>query len=103
VLRKGYYGHMKTASVSELKNGLSSYLRAVISGETVVVTDRKKPVAMFRPIDAVADDEELASLIAAGIVSPPEASLDIGEFFEAPLAVVPGGLAAAVVEERDEQ
>jgi antitoxin (DNA-binding transcriptional repressor) of toxin-antitoxin stability system len=92
---------MKTASVSELKNGLSAYLRAVISGETVVVTDRKRPVALFQPIGAAADDEQLAGLIAGGVVSPAGDSLDLEAFFGSPLPAVPGGLSSLILEDRD--
>lgn len=92
---------MKTASVSELKNSLSAYLRAVISGETVVVTDRKRPVALFQPIGAAADDEQLAGLIAGGIVSPAADSLDLEAFFGAPLPAVPGGLSSIILEDRE--
>ncbi len=94
---------MKTASVSELKNGLSGYLRAVMSGETVVVTDRRRPVAVFQPIGVTADDEQLAGLIAGGIVSPASEALDLKAFFGSPLPSVPGGLTALIQEDRDER
>ena len=92
---------MKTASVSELKNGLSAYLKEVIAGEIVVVTDRKRPVAMFRAIGVEDRDGELASLIASGIVIPPAGSLDLEAFFAEPKALVPGGLMEAIIEERE--
>ena len=38
---------MKKASVSELKNNLSRYLRAVRNGEPVQITDREAPVALL--------------------------------------------------------
>ncbi len=40
---------MKRAMVSELKAKLSAYLSAVRKGETVVVCDRKTPVARLIP------------------------------------------------------
>jgi antitoxin (DNA-binding transcriptional repressor) of toxin-antitoxin stability system len=39
---------MKAVAVKELKNRLSSYLRAVRSGEVVLVTDRGRVVAELR-------------------------------------------------------
>ena len=36
---------MKTATISEVKNRLSAYLRAVRAGETVLILDRDQPVA----------------------------------------------------------
>lgn len=47
---------MKKAMVSELKAKLSAYLSAVRQGETVVVCDRKTPVARLIPY-AQAPDE----------------------------------------------
>ena len=46
------YSHnkvMKRAMVSELKAKLSAYLSAVRKGETVIVCDRKTPVARLIP------------------------------------------------------
>lgn len=40
---------MKAVGVRELKNRLSEYLRAVRSGEQVLVTDRGEVVAELRP------------------------------------------------------
>ncbi len=43
---------MKRAKISELKNGLSSYLREVKSGESILVLDRNTPVARLVPIES---------------------------------------------------
>ena len=48
---------MKQVKVSELKAKLSAYLADVRAGETVVVCDRKTPIARLVPIDEAADDE----------------------------------------------
>jgi prevent-host-death family protein len=40
---------METVEIRELKKHLSSYLRLVRSGETIVVTDRGEPIAELRP------------------------------------------------------
>ena len=48
------YGHnrtMKHAKVSELKAHLSAYLAQVRKGETVIVSDRRTPVARLVPLD----------------------------------------------------
>ncbi len=48
------YGHnkvMKTANVSELKARLSSYLAEVRKGNTVVVLDRRTPIARLIPYE----------------------------------------------------
>jgi prevent-host-death family protein len=58
--------------VAELRQNLSVYLRRVREGETLVVTDRHRPVAVLAP--APADATALDRLIAAGRVSPPTRS-----------------------------
>jgi antitoxin (DNA-binding transcriptional repressor) of toxin-antitoxin stability system len=47
------YGHIETVKVktAELKNNLSRYLRRIReTGETIVICDRDKPVAMLGPL-----------------------------------------------------
>lgn len=40
---------MKTVGLKTLKNKLSEYVRAAASGETIVITDRGRPVAEITP------------------------------------------------------
>jgi prevent-host-death family protein len=51
----------------ELKNRLSAYLRRVKAGETVIITDRGKPVGKIMPIQADLTDL-LKQLAEAGII-----------------------------------
>lgn len=57
---------MIEVGVRELKNSLSSYLRRVRQGETVVVTDRGVPVARVIPAGV---PEHIANLMAEGRIS----------------------------------
>jgi prevent-host-death family protein len=41
---------MKKASISEAKNGLSRLLERVRRGETILITDRNRPVARLEPV-----------------------------------------------------
>lgn len=43
---------MKTATITETKNHLSALIHAVRRGETVIIMDRKKPVARIEPVAA---------------------------------------------------
>lgn len=56
-----------TVGIRELKNRLSEYLRRVKAGESVIITERGKPVGQIMPVQ-----EDLASrlkkLVEAGIV-----------------------------------
>jgi len=60
---------MKTATITEVKNGLSAIIDRVRAGETVVVTDRGLPVARIEPVRMGADSSaRLRRLERAGIV-----------------------------------
>jgi antitoxin (DNA-binding transcriptional repressor) of toxin-antitoxin stability system len=61
------------ANIADLKNNLSRYLQKVRAGETVIVLDRDRPIARIERIGAQeSDDERIARLEAAGILTPPE-------------------------------
>jgi prevent-host-death family protein len=60
---------MQKATISELKNKLSAYLKKVRAGETVLILDRDEPVARLERV--VADehpDGRLARLERSGLV-----------------------------------
>lgn len=64
---------MKTASVTESKNGLSALLRRVRAGKSVLIFDRNVPVARLEPItpDTLPDDQRLLSLERQGLIRRP--------------------------------
>ena len=63
---------MIRATISEVKDGMSAYLRRVKAGETVLVTERRTPIARIVPVgldaeggkeaDSVDEDAKLARL-----------------------------------------
>lgn len=60
---------MKTASISQLKNGLSAYVDQVRAGDTVLVTDRGVVVARLEPAPSRSDSTgRLERLERSGIV-----------------------------------
>ncbi len=60
---------MKTASITEAKNGLSALIDRVKAGESVVITDRGVPVAVLEPVAGQVDwDERLARLERDGLI-----------------------------------
>ncbi len=111
---------MIRATISELKNGLSAYLRQVKSGESVLVLDRKTPVARLVPagygteareqralyetemVRELADEAKLARLERAGIVVRHRVAepLDIVRSWQSP---DDARLVEAVIEERNEE
>ncbi len=90
------------ATISEVKNRLSAFLRQVRGGETVLVLDRKVPVACIVPPSHVPEDSgvdaRLARLEAAAVVvrQRPGSPLDVlGQPVRSGAAVVD-----ALLEER---
>src|SRR5207244_4501812 len=63
---------MKTATISETKNQLSALLDRVRHGESILITDRSRPVARLEPVvsasDAGPDEGRLARLERAGVI-----------------------------------
>ena len=65
---------MKTASISEAKNRLSAYLDMVRRGESILITDRGRPVARLAPLEPGTRehaDGQLAELARLGIIRLP--------------------------------
>ena len=97
---------MKSASVSEAKNGLSALLDEVRRGETVLITNHGKPVARIescRTTELTAGEAE-AALVRRGIADPPRAPLEVERFLAASVPRLAAGVSASrlVVAERDE-
>ena len=104
--RKGYDGQMKTASISEAKNGLSALIDRVRKGETVVITDRNQPVAQLAPLDAgskTGTDAWMAGLERKGIVRRAKRN-GVPKFLLRPAVPLPMGVSVltALLEARGE-
>ncbi len=97
---------MESASISEARNKLSGLLRRVRLGETVLITDRGKPVARIEPcLSTGAEDPQVAALLARpGVATPARETLDLAAFLKTPLPRLPEGVRAsdAVSADRDE-
>lgn len=57
---------MKHVGVRELKNSLSAYIRRVKKGETVIVTERGKEIALLKKPPGGPLEERLETLQAKG-------------------------------------
>jgi prevent-host-death family protein len=93
---------MQIANIASAKNQFSRLIEQVRQGETIVITDRNRPVAQLRPLDNA--DSSLAALHASGLLSPPDHALDLDAFLAAPRATLAANasLRAAILEEREE-
>jgi prevent-host-death family protein len=94
---------MKTANVTDLKNNLSAHLKRVVAGETIVVTDRNRPVAVFQPLEKGWAGSRLAGLVAAGVVSPARERVDVKALLRMPRGRSRQPLSTAISEDRDER
>lgn len=98
---------MKTANVAAAKNDLSRLLRRVRRGETIIITDRNRPVARLLPISPNEQPgaAELDALVASGLLTPPAGTaLNLEVFLATPLPKLPPAtsLTAALLAEREE-
>ena len=91
---------MKRASISDLKNQLSRYLDYVRAGETVMVLDRKVPVAELRPISSTDAKNRLVSLERKGLVRRGNGRLP-KSFFSQTLGGKKARTLDALLEERE--
>ena len=80
-----YTSHMSTTrrsiSVTELKARLSEQLRRVKAGESVLITERGRPIGMMTPLPGKILRDDLADLAEAGLVRLAMAKSD-GELLE---------------------
>jgi len=58
---------METVGIRELKENLSKYLKSVKSGDKIIVTDRKKKVAIIVPFGTETDEEKILQLTQRGV------------------------------------
>jgi antitoxin (DNA-binding transcriptional repressor) of toxin-antitoxin stability system len=92
---------MKTTSVTRLKNNLSAQLKEVVAGETILITDRRKPIATLQPLTSGEQGSEISGLCARGIVSPARKPLVVSAFLRQPRGECSGGLSEVILEERE--
>lgn len=57
-----------TIGIRELKTRLGTYIRRVRAGETVIITDRGKPVGRIIPVKS-SPEAQVQELIQAGLVA----------------------------------
>ena len=100
----GYSSHVKKATITEAKNQLSALIDRVRHGETIVITDRGRPVA--RLVSALTDagndpEGRLARLQRRGglrlATSPPPVALIMKKL---PKKRRPSGVLDALLDER---
>jgi antitoxin (DNA-binding transcriptional repressor) of toxin-antitoxin stability system len=93
---------MEKATISELKNHLSAYLKKVRAGHTVLVLDRDQPVARLERVDSGPHaDDRLARLERAGLLRRARSPLPI-EMLRSPAPKARTSVVQALLDERRE-
>lgn len=59
---------METIGIRKLKENLSRCMQKVKTGEKIIVTDRKKEIAIIMPLEKKAKEEKIYQLIQRGAV-----------------------------------
>ena len=93
---------MKTATITEVKNGLSALIDLVRAGESVLITDRGLAVARLEPVTTMPDPTgRLRRLERAGIIRVGTAAAPLDRL-RRPAPRLPAGTSAvqAVIDER---
>ena len=95
---------MRSASIADLKNNLSRYLRHVRRGEEVVIRDRNLPIAKIVPLSGEEElDAETQELVAAGVMRLGKQPMDWDAFRKMPAPRLSlKRVAKAVSEDRDD-
>ena len=93
---------MEKATISQLKNHLSAYLKKVRAGGSVLIVDRDEPVARLERIEAgAAADDRLGRLAKAGLLRRATRRLDLKVLRATPPQAGQSVL-AALLDERQE-
>ncbi|MGH7578139.1 MAG: type II toxin-antitoxin system Phd/YefM family antitoxin [Longimicrobiales bacterium] len=93
---------MEKATISQLKNRLSAYLKKVRAGEAIVILDRDEPIARIERVAPEAHPEDrLTRLERSGLVRRSTAPLSLEEL-RRPVPRPERSAVDALVEERRE-
>jgi len=97
---------MKKASITEAKNNLSKLIQEVKRGNSILIMDRRIPVAILEPLyeGRALDFDWTRVLIREGLAAGPRRSLDVEHFLNRKKAKLTGGKSAVrtLLEEREE-
>lgn len=98
-----YNGHMLRASVSLAKTRLSELLDRVRHGESVLITDRGRPVARLVPVTPIEGEPDtwLANLERNGVVRRQLAPLP-ADFLQGELPTARASAVQALIRDREE-
>jgi len=101
---RGYSAHVPTTvDVRELKNALSRYLRLAAGGESIVVCDHGRPLAILSPAPDGSKAQESTAAHLAGLAARGLVTLGVGRRRRSPRKVPRLDLSRAVIDDREER
>ena len=93
---------MEKATISEIKNHLSAYLKKVKAGQSILILDRDQPVARLERVERDEHpDDRLTRLERAGLIRRATRPVPI-KTLKAPAPKAKAGVLQALVEDRRE-
>lgn len=95
---------MTTVSVTEAKNNLSKLLKKVRHGQSILILDRKIPIARLEPLPSgsrESDEAKIAELVRRGLAKVGTGKLP-KDFWTRPRPKFRGSVVEALLEERRE-
>ena len=95
---------MEKATISQLKNRLSAYLKKVRAGATVLILDRDDPIARLERVEAGARPaDRIARLEKAGLVRRARRKLRLDRLSATPPTAQRSVLEALLEERREDR
>lgn len=96
----GYIAHMEKATISQLKNRLSAYLKKVRAGDSILILDRDQPIARIeRVAPSEGPEDRLTRLERSGLLQRSTTKVSV-EKLRDPVPRPERSVVEALVEER---
>jgi len=94
---------MLQVTISQLKNSLSAYLKRAQAGESILILDRDRPIAMLEKVDAIENpDSRLSRLELTGAIRRSPSANPLGALASTQRPPVKDSVVDALLEERRE-
>lgn len=94
---------MEKATISEIKNRLSAYLKKVKAGQSILILDRNQPVARLERVEREQHpDDRLTRLERAGLIRRATQPVPL-KALKTPVPKVKASVLQSLVEERREE
>ena len=95
---------MATVTITQAKTHLSSLIKKVRHGESILILDRNIPVARLEPLDGTepGQDPRITKLIREGVIKPAKKKLP-KDFWTRPRPKLKGSVVETLLKMREEE